>query len=134
MSTVRNRAPAARRTASPLPLWLGVAGLVASLALAVLAASTAAAPVRVLGVPLPLVRGGAVWMSAVGYLLTPLLVFLAAGWDLSSQRANSLRDARRFAPDPRLTRWLLWLSGAALLLGAWHILNISVPVSEWLGL
>ncbi|KQQ03621.1 MULTISPECIES: hypothetical protein [unclassified Rathayibacter] len=134
MSTVRNRALAARRTASPLPLWLGVAGLVVSLALAILAASTAAAPVRVLGVPLPLVRGGAVWMSVVGYLLTPLLVFLAAGWDLSSQRANSLRDARHFAPDPRLTRWLLWLSGAALLLGAWHILNISVPVSEWLGL
>ncbi|SMH44544.1 hypothetical protein SAMN06295885_2387 [Rathayibacter oskolensis] len=133
MSTVRNRAPVARRTASPLPLVLGAAGLVASLALAILAASTAAAPVRILGLSLPLVRGTAVWMSVVGYLLTPLLVFLAAGWDLSSQRASTLRDARHFAPDPRLTRALLWLSGAALLLGAWHVLNISVPVSEWLG-
>lgn len=134
MSTVRDRASAARRTAGPLPLVLGAAGLVASLALAVVAASAAAAPVRVLGLPLPLVRAGDVWMSVVGYLLTPVLVFLATGWDLSSQRANSLRDARRFTPEPRYTRALLWISGAALVVGAWHVLNISVPVSGWLGL
>jgi hypothetical protein len=133
VSTVRDRALAARRTASILPLAVGAAGLVVSLVLAVVAASVASAPVRVLGVPLPLVRGGAVWLSVAGYLLTPLLVFLATGWDLSSQRAHSLRDARRFVPDARFTRALYWLSAAALVLGAWHVLNISVPISEWLG-
>ncbi|MBO0985624.1 hypothetical protein [Rathayibacter sp. SD072] len=132
MSTVLNRAPAARRSARALPLIVGATGFAASLILAIAALATAAAPVRVLGVPLPLVQGGAVWMSVVGYVLTPVLVFLATGWDLSSQRSHALRDARHFVPNPLYSRALLWISGAGLVLGAWHILNISVPVSEWL--
>ena len=134
MSTVRNRAPVARRTASPLPLVLGAAALVVSLVLAIVAASAAAAPVRVLGVPLPLVRGGDVWLSVAGYVLTPLLVVGATGWNLSSQRSSAVRDARHFVPRPGYTTTLYGIAAAALVLGAWHVLNISVPVSGWLGL
>jgi purine-cytosine permease-like protein len=107
--------------------------MLVSVVLAVAVVLTASAPIAFLGVPFPLVRAEAFWMSLLGYLLTPIVVIACYGWDVVSQR-NGLRANRNFDIRPRWTRLLLWLSGFSIVVGAWHILNLSVPLSEWLGL
>jgi len=128
----RPSGPVTRATASPLPVIVGASAMLVSVLLAVVVALTASAPIVFL-VPLPLVRAEAFWMSLLGYLLTPIVVIACYGWDALSQR-NGLRANRNFDIRPQWTRLLLWLCGFSIIVGAWHILNLSVPLSEWLGL
>jgi len=125
-------APSTRAAASPLPLILGCAATIVSLAIAVVVGFAMSAPVVVLGVTVPLVEGGFVWLSVIGYLLTPMAVIGCYGWDVVAQR-NGLRANRNFVLRPSSTRALLFLAGIAIVIGAWHVINISVPLSEWLG-
>ena len=73
------------------------------------------------------------WPSFIGYLLTPVLVIACYGWDAIGQR-NGLRANRNFLPKPAWTRTLLWIAGVSVLVGAWHVLNLSVPLSDAWGL
>lgn len=118
-----------RATANPLPLVVAVVAVVASVALAVVAATSASAPVLVLGIALPLVASGSWWLSFAGYLLTPVVVLACYGWNALGQR-NGLRAHRDFVLRPGWGTALLWLTGASILIGAWHVLNLSVPLSE----
>lgn len=117
-----------RAAASPIPLIVGLAAVVASVGLAVyvLVAHSEAVD-DLLG--LPLATRNAWWLSFVGYLLTPVTVIACYGWDAISQR-NALRANRNFVPKPTWTRALLWAAGVSVLVGAWHILNLSVPLSD----
>ena len=74
----------------------------------------------------PTTPGGS---SFIGYLLTPVVVIACYGWDAIGQR-NALRANRNFVPKPAWTRALLWTAGASVLVGAWHVLNLSVPCSR----
>lgn len=117
-------------SASPLPLLIAAGALVLSLVIAVLVAATpASVPILFLGIPLPLVTPAFWWLSLVGYLLTPVAVLACYGWDAVGQR-NGLRANRNFVLRPSWRRGLQWLTGAAILVGAWHVLNLSVPLSE----
>lgn len=116
--------------ASPLPLLIAAGALVLSLVIAVLVAATpASVPILFLAIPLPLVTPAFWWLSLVGYLLTPVAVLACYGWDAVGQR-NGLRANRNFVLRPSWRRGLQWLTGAAILVGAWHVLNLSVPLSE----
>jgi len=119
-----------RTAASPLPLLVAAGALLVSLVIAVVVAATPASiPIRFLGIPLPLVTSGAWWLSFIGYLLTPVVVLACYGWDAVGQR-NGLRANRNFVLRPSWRRGLQWLTGAAIVVGAWHVLNLSVPLSE----
>ncbi|GAA2009029.1 hypothetical protein [Microbacterium ulmi] len=131
-SSLTAAAAPARAGASSLPLIVGSAALAVSVAIAVVVAIAASGPVAVLGIPVPLVRSDAFWLSLVGYLLTPFVVVACYGWDVLAQR-DGLRANRNFVVRPAWTRRLLWLAGAGILVGLWHILNLSVPLSEWMG-
>lgn len=137
-SQARRPAPAAapmrgHGVASPLPMVAGLACAVASLVLALVVAGVSSAPVIFFGMPLPLVSGGAWWLSLVGYLLTPMGVVAAYGWDAIVQRRAVAADPN-FADRPLFGRVLLWTAGISILIGAWHVLNLSVPLSEAWGL
>jgi hypothetical protein len=109
---------------------VGVAALVVSVGIAVYVGVLESAP-AVLGIELPLVKSnGPGWVLCfIGYLLTPVTVIAAYGWDAIGQR-NALRANRNFVPKPSWTRALLWIAGVSVLVGAWHVLNLSVPLSE----
>lgn len=118
--------------ASPLPLVAGAVALAASVMIAIVAEVWASTPAKLVVPGIPLVRGDFWWLSFLGYLLTPIIVIGCYGWDVLSQR-NGLRANRDFVLNPRWTRWLLVIVAAAIVVGVWHVLNLSVPVSEWLG-
>lgn len=121
------RGPAA---ASPLPLLVAAGALLVSLVLAIVVALTpASVPILVLNVPMPLVTPAFWWLSFLGYLLTPIAVLACYGWDAVGQR-NGLRANRNFVLRPTWRRSLRWLTGIAIVVGAWHVLNLSVPLSE----
>ncbi|GAA1945606.1 hypothetical protein GCM10009776_04390 [Microbacterium deminutum] len=104
-----------------------------SLALAVAVLLTASATVNILGIGVPLVTADAWPLSFAGYLLTPVVVIGCYGWNAIGQR-DGLRRNRNFVLRPGYSNALAWAAGAGILLGAWHVLNLSVPLSEWLGL
>lgn len=127
-------APASGRTqASPIPLVVAAAALVVSLALAVTVLVSASATVNILGLGFALVTPDAWWLSFIGYVLTPIVVIGCYGWNAIAQR-DGLRRNRNFALRPAYSRALAWAAGIGILLGAWHVLNLSVPISERLGL
>lgn len=99
---------------------------------AIVVATTVSAPVDLVGLKAPLVAGTFWWISLFGYVLTPIVVIACYGWDVLSQR-DGLRGNRDFVLHPGWTRALLLIVAASLVVGAWHVLNLSVPVSEWLG-
>jgi len=111
---------------------VGGVATAASIAIALLVATGFSAPIALMGMTLPLVRSEYAWLSILGWVLTPVVVIAAYGWDVISQR-NGLRRNRNIVLRRRWTLALLFLCGAGILIGAWHILNISVPLSEWLG-
>ncbi|MFT4229597.1 MAG: hypothetical protein QM602_04835, partial [Microbacterium sp.] len=122
------------RAASPLPLLVAGGALGVSVVLALLVALTpASVPIAFLGVPLPLVTAGWWWVSLLGYLLTPVVVLGCYGWDAVGQR-NGLRADRNFVLRPSWSRALQWLTGISIAVGAWHVLNLSVPLAEAWGL
>lgn len=122
----------ARVSASAVPLLAGLTAVGLSIAIAVVVVVGFSATVNIL-VPIPLVTAEASWLSFLGYLLTPVLVVACYGWDTIGQR-NGLRANRNFVPKPAWSRALLWLAGISVVVGAWHVLNLSVPLSEWMGL
>lgn len=123
-----------RSSANPLPLIVAVAALVLSLVIAVvLAVTSASAPIAFLTLTLKLVTPGWWWLSLIGYVLTPVAVIACYGWDSVGQR-NGLRENRDFVLRPSWSRALLWCAGISIVVGAWHVLNLSVPLTEAWGL
>lgn len=112
---------------------LGLSAIGVSTAIAVFVIAVASASVAFFGIPLPLVTADRWWLSLIGYLLTPIVVIACYGWDAIGQR-NALRANRNFVPKQGFTRALLWAAGASVLVGAWHVLNLSVPLSEAWGI
>ncbi|WP_460797362.1 hypothetical protein [Microbacterium sp. GXF0217] len=131
-ATARPASPAG--AASPVPMGIGIGALAVSLVIAVLVMAGFSAPVELFfGVPLPLVLAEYWWLSFVGYLLTPLIVIACYGWDVIGQRGGLRRNAN-FAIRTRYTSILRWTLWPAVVVGVWHILNLSVPLSEAWGL
>ena len=118
------------QTASPLPLVMGVTALGSSVVVLVVALLTASAQVDLGGVSLTLVTTENWWLSLIGYLLTPIVVIGAYGWDALAQRDGLRRNPNGFVVKPVYSRVLLWSVAVGILLGAWHVLNLSVPISE----
>ena len=122
----------ARAAASPLPLWIGVGAVALSLIIAIIVLAAFSTPARLFGeFSLPLVSDGSGWLSLLGYVLTPLIVILAYGWDVAWQR-RARENNRNVVLRRGYTRALKWLMIAGIVLGAWHVLNLAVPVSAWL--
>ena len=124
------RAPSSEPSiASPVPVVAGAVATVASLALAFIALGLSTPTIVVPGLPaLPLV-GESWWgLSLLGYALTPTIVILALGLDRTRQR-RGLADPN-FAPVPRYGHILKILMIAGFVIGIWHLINISVPLSE----
>ncbi|MBU4464950.1 MAG: hypothetical protein KKH75_03785 [Actinobacteria bacterium] len=122
-----------RVVASAMPVSVGLGAVLVSLGIAVYIAVAATAPVSFFGVPLPLVISEQWWLSLIGYLLTPFTVIACYGWDATLQR-NGLRRNRNFVLRPAYRRALVWAVAAGIVLGAWHAINLSVPLSELWGL
>lgn len=97
------------RYASPLPVILGVVGILLSAGIAYFLAEL-----------------GAEWWSIVGYAFTPLLVVLATGWDAISQMSG--RKDSWFVIRPLFSKVLRILAGVSIVIGVIHIWRIS----EWL--
>jgi len=120
--------------ASTLPVWVGFAAVIASLIIAVIVVVLLSTPVRVLfGVPLPLVVTDAWGLSLLGYLLTPVVTIACYGWDGIAQRSGVRADAD-FVRRPGLSSALRWVVAASIVVGIWHTLNLSVPLTEAWGL
>lgn len=129
----RRRSAAAAR-ASAIPVCIGLVAVAGSLALAVLVIAQMSAPVRVFfDVPLPLVIADAWEVSLLGYLLTPVVAIVCYGWDGIAQRSGVRADAN-FERRPGFSTILRWTVAASVLVGVWHILNLSVPLTETWGL
>lgn len=118
-ATTRQQQP----TASPFPLMLGIVAFIASVGLSIWTVSTAVAQPVIFGLLLPLASDSTWPLSVAGYLLTPLTVSAALGWDRISQQ-RGLRD-RNFALKPRYQRVLRWCAGLSFILAVWHVLNIA---------
>jgi len=119
-----------REPASPLPLIVGGAAVALSAGIAVLVVVGFSAEVAPLGVGLPLVRTDSWWLSFLGYLLTPIVVIACYGWNAVAQRNGLRRNPQGFVVRPTYSTALRWAVGVGILLGAWHALNLSVPLSE----
>lgn len=119
--------------ASAVPLIIAWSAVLVSLVIAVVVLMTSSAAVVILGVPLPLVTPDAWVLSFAGYVLTPVVVIACYGWNAIAQR-NGLRANRNFALRPGYSRALAWAAGVGIVLGAWHVLNLSVPLTDWLKL
>ena len=123
-----------RAEASRVPLLVGAGAVLLSIVLAALVLALLSAPAQLFaGLSLPLVSSGGWALSLLGYLLTPLVVILAYGWDVAWQR-QARAGNRNVVLRPGYTRAFKWLMIAGLVLGAWHVLNLAVPVAEAWGL
>lgn len=123
-----------RAEASRLPLLVGGGAVLLSVVLAILVLAVFSAPARLFGdFSLPLVSSGSWALSLLGYLLTPLVVILAYGWDVAWQRQARAHN-RNVVLHAGYTRTLKWLMIAGIVLGAWHVLNLAVPLAEAWGL
>jgi len=113
--------------ASPLPLIVGVVGLLGGVALGIVTAGTVVAQ-RVGEIELPFAQLSTWPMSLVGYALTYLAVFGAFAWDRLAQRRGRLRD-RNFWDKPGYAKALGGLCWAAAIVGLWHIWNCAYAVA-----
>ena len=117
--------------ATPLPAVLGICSLAISAAAVIVVLAQFSARVTLFGVPLPLVSADAWWISLLGYVFA-LGVIPFYGWDLIAQRRGLTRN-----PNFQDLEWaakalrhmLIWV----ILLCLWHALNLSVPLSEVIG-
>lgn len=132
--TTAQRAAQGRAEASVLPLIIGAAATLTSLILAIVVLALLSAPAQLFaGLSLPLVSSGGWALNLLGYVLTPLIVILAYGWDVAWQRQARAHN-RNVVLHPGYTRVLKWLMIAGIVLGAWHVLNLAVPLAEAWGL
>lgn len=115
--------------ASPVPLIVAVVAVTVSATVAVVVGIAMSAPVIVFGVTLPLVRTEAWGASLLGYVLTPIFAVVCVGWDDIWQRRGRQRDVN-FVMRGGYATASRWLAGAAVGIGLWHILNLSIPLSE----
>ena len=129
VAPARPQAPrAVQSSASLIPLALGILSIVVSVGLAVWTATTASV-IPVLGeVKFPAASPSTWPLSLGGYVLTPITVIIALGWDRAAQRGG-LRD-RNFILKPTYSDTLRWLTGAAFLISLWHILNLAVALAS----
>lgn len=113
-----------------MPLVVGLSVVALSVVVAIIVLTSASAPAQLFPwLVLPLVQSGSWALSLVGYLLTPLAVILAYGWDVAWQR-QARADNRNVVLHPGDTRLLKWLMIAGIILGVWHVLNLAVPLAE----
>ncbi|MFT4234095.1 MAG: hypothetical protein QM607_03720 [Microbacterium sp.] len=133
LSFAQTAAPPGRvRSATPVPLIVGAVSFLVSLVLTIWVATSLSAPVRLIGpLTLPLVTPDAWRWSLIGYLLTPFACIICLGLDILLQRGGLSRDPN-FITRPVFGVVLRWMAIAGIVLGAWHALNLSVPISEWL--
>ncbi len=135
MSTSNRVAPArpsvqrlVQASASFVPLVLGILSIVASVGLGIWSATTASV-IPVLGeLRLPAALPSTWPLSLGGYILTPITVIIALGWDRAAQRGG-LRD-RNFILKPLYSDALRWLTVAAFVISLWHILNLAVALAS----
>ena len=133
VAPTRPSAPrSAQASASFVPLALGILSIAASVGLAIWTATTASV-IPVLGeLRLPAAQPSTWPLSLGGYVLTPITVIIALGWDRASQR-RGLRD-RNFVLKPQYSDGLRWLTVAAFVISLWHILNLAVALASGGGL
>lgn len=113
-----------------MPLLVGAGAVVLSLVVAIVVLAAVSAPAQLFAwLALPLVQSGGWALSLLGYLLTPLVVILAYGWDVAWQRQARAHN-RNVVLHPGYTRTLKWLMIFGIVLGAWHVLNLAVPLAE----
>ncbi|HPT95208.1 MAG TPA: hypothetical protein PLB94_05655 [Microbacteriaceae bacterium] len=123
-----------RAVASRLPLLIGAGATTLSLIFAIVVLAFLSAPAQLFaGFSLPLVSSGNWALNLVGYVLTPLVVILCYGWDVAWQRGARAHN-RNVVLRPGYTRMLKWLMIIGIVLGAWHVLNLAVPLTEAWGL
>ncbi len=113
-------------SASPAPLVMGALSVLLSAVLAVVVV-VEGEPADVLGLSLRVVPVGEWMLSFAGYLLTPMVVTLALGWDRIAQR-HGLRD-HNFVLKPQYGNWLRVLLIVGFVLALWHIFNLAVVVA-----
>ena len=119
---------------SSAPLVVGGALFAVSLGIAIVLLAVASQPVSIFpGIPLPTVVPELVALSILGYLLAPCVVLMAYMWDRTAQTSGRRRNPE-FEFRPWQSTVLRVLVFASMVLGAWHVINIAVPLSEWLGL
>lgn len=109
---------------------VGAAAVVLSLILAImgLANSTPTVLIAQPRLSLPLDATSVWWVSLVGYLLTPIVVIGARGWDTVSQR-RGLQN-RNFVLKPGYSMVLQALLIAGCVLAIWQLLNLSLAVAN----
>lgn len=77
---------------------------------------------------LPLDTTNLWWASLIGYLLTPIVVIGARGWDIVAQR-RGLQN-RNFVLKPGYSKVLQALLVACCALAIWQLLNLSLAVAS----
>jgi hypothetical protein len=109
---------------------VGAAAVALSLVLAVvgLVSSTPTVLIAQPRFSLPLDTTSLWWASLLGYLLTPIVVIGARGWDTVSQR-RGLQN-RNFALKPGYSRVLQVLLVVGCVLALWQLLNLSLAVAN----
>jgi hypothetical protein len=108
---------------------VGAAAVIGSLALAV-AEYFDSTPTLLFAQPrieLPLAQSSVWWLSLIGYILTPIVVILARGWDAVSQR-RGLQN-RNFELKPLYSSTLQVLVVVGFIVALWQLLNLSLPVA-----
>ena len=132
--TVRSQpgrgASALRDSASAVPLIVGASAVGVSLILAIigLANSTPTVLIDRPRFSLPLESANLWWAGVVGYLLTPIVVIGARGWDTVAQR-RGLQN-RNFVLKPGYSKVLGALLVAGCILALWQLLNVSLTVAS----
>lgn len=110
---------------------VGAAAVALSLILAIfgLVNSTPTVLISQPRLSLPLDTTNLWWASLIGYLLTPIAVIGARGWDIVAQRRGL--ENRNFVLKPGYSKALQALLVACCVLALWQLLNLSVAVASF---
>ncbi len=80
------------------------------------------------GLQLPLVAPGEWLLPAVGYILTPMFVIVAQGWDRTAVRSGLLN--KNFVVRSAYSSTLKYLLIPAMLMGLWHVINLAFLIGS----
>jgi hypothetical protein len=111
-------------------MLVGAAAVAVSLILAIIGLATST-PTVLIAQPrfsLPLDSTNLWWAGLVGYVLTPIAVIGARGWDTVAQR-RGLQN-RNFVLKPGYSRVLTVLFAVGCVLALWQLLNVSLAVAN----